>query len=212
MPETLMMDGAWSAKNFVTNYLALDVPERLVAYRNRWQLDDVRLPSPEQFLSYEPPGLDTWPTIYTLQTNTANIERADFTIAADPIYRVTYNMRTYVWVRDIGVVGGEIAAHQVTEIRDRMTTVVRSSLLDHPSMQRSETIYFPSLNVDVLLDETTLREEYSDITNVKGDRAVAGSYLSYEFSCYEVIPRTRIRDSVVTMDVNTVPLDWDEIS
>lgn len=212
MPETLMMDGVWSAKTFITNYLALDVPERLVAYRNRWQLDDVRLPDPERYLSYEPPGLDMWPSIYTIQTNTANIERADFTVAADPIYRVTYNMRTYVWVRDVGVIDGETAEHQVTEVRDRMTTVVRASLLDHPSMQRSESIYFPSLNVDVLLDETTLREEYSDITGVKGDRAVAGSYLTYEFSCYEVIPRTRIRDSVEEFNVDVVPLGWEEIS
>lgn len=212
MPETSMMDGVWSAKTFITNYLALDIPERLFQYRNRWQIDDSRLPDPEQYLSYEPPGLDRWPSIYTIQTNTAEIVRADFTIAADPIYRVTYNMRTYIWVRDVGVVGEWGAEHQVTEARDRMTTVVRSALLDHPSMQRSESIYFPSLNVDVLLDETTLREEYSDITTVKGDRAVAGAYLTYEFSCHEIIPRTRIRDSVAEFDVNTLPLGWEEIS
>lgn len=212
MPETQMMDGVWSAKQFITNYLALDIPERLLVYRNRWQIDDVRLPNPERYLAYEPPGLDMWPSIYTIQTNTANIERADFTVAGDPIYRVTYNMRTYVWVRDVGITGGEAAEHQVTEARDRLTTVVRSAMLDHPSMQRSESIYFPSLHVDVLMDETTLREEYSDITTVKGDRAVAGAYLSYEFSCHEVIPRTRIRDQVANFDVETVPLPWPDMS
>ena len=27
-------------------------------------------------------------------------------IAADPIYRVTYNMRTYIWARDVGLPEG----------------------------------------------------------------------------------------------------------
>lgn len=207
---TEMMDGPWSAKSFIRSYLAEDIPHRLVAYRNRWQLDDGRLPDPAKYLSHEPPALDEWPVIYTLQTNTRGLERADFNVDGNPIYRVTYNMRTYVWARDIGLPDGPTSAEQVTEIRDRLTTVVRSSLLDHPSMQKSAEGAFPSLDVDVLLDETTLGEEYSDVTYVKGDRAVAGAYISYEFSCYEIVPRDRIADSS-TYEVGVVPLSWDDI-
>jgi hypothetical protein len=148
--------------------------------------------------------------VYTLQTNTVGFERADFNEDFDAIYRVTYNMRTYVWARDEGLPEGPSSAEQVTEIRDRLTTVVRASLLDHPSMQRSASIYFPTLDVDVLLDETTLREEYSDVTYVKGDRAIAGAYLMYEFSCYERIARQTIADDA-SFNVGVVPLSWDDI-
>lgn len=207
---TEMMDGPWTAKGFIRDYLALDMPERLISYRNRWQLDDERLPDPTKYLSHEPPAVDEWPMIYTVQTNTARMERADYSIAADPIYRVTYNMRTYIWARDVGLPEGPTSAEQATEIRDRITTVVRSALLDHPSMHRAENFYFPSLDLDVLLDETTLREEYSDVTYAKGDRAMAGAYLTYEFSCYEMIARKRIAETA-TVHVAAVPLSWEDI-
>jgi hypothetical protein len=121
-------------------------------------------------------------------------------------------MRTYVWARDIGDTDNDLTmAHQVTEARDRLATVVRSSLLDHPSMERTENIYFPSLDVDVRLDETTLTEVYSDITYVKGNRAIAGAYLGYQFACNEMITRSRVSDSLQEVNVDVVPLDWDGI-
>lgn len=207
-----MMDGPWTAKSFIRDYLAADVPERLNGYRNRWQLDDSRLPDPVLYAIYEPPALDQWPCIYTIQANAPSFERIDYTAVNDPVYRVTYNMRTYVWVRDFGDVDNDLLiAHQVTEARDRLVAVVRSSLLDHPSMLKTQNLYFPSLDVDVRLDETTLTEEYSDITYVKGNRAIAGAYLGYEFACNEIIARANIADSLEQVNVEVVPLGWEEI-
>lgn len=205
-----IMDGPWSAKKFVRDYLAVDMPERLLFYRNRWQIDDIRLPDPSKYLQFEPPALDDWPCIYTLQTGLKELERADFTEDLEVVYLVTYMMRTYVWARDVGLPEGPSSAEQVTELRDRLTTVVRASLLDHPSMQKAATIYYPSLDVDIRLDETTLREEYSDVTYVKGDRAIAGAYISYDFRCYERIPRQIIGEAT-SYNVSTVPLPWDQI-
>lgn len=207
---TEVMDGPWSAKKFIRDYLALDIPERLITYRNRWQLDDVRLPTPTSYLQFEPPALQEWPVIYTVQSGTKEMERADFNAQSEAIYLVTYMMRTYVWARDVGIPDGPSSAEQVTEIRDRLTTVVRASLIDHPSMQRTATLYFPSLDADVRLDENSLREEYSDVTYVKGDRAVAGAYLSYDFKCYERIPRQIISETS-SYQIDTVPLTWDDI-
>jgi hypothetical protein len=199
-----MMEGPWEAKKFVTQYLKLDIPERLVKYRNYWQLDDERLPTPELFLSHEPLGLDHWPTITTIQMGTSKLERVDYiNFSADPVYRVTYNLRTYVWVRGIG-------PEEVTETRDRLTAVVRSALLDHPSMVRSEEKWFPSINVESRLDETTMKEEWSDLTYVKGDRIVAGAFIAYEFSLNETIMRDH-NGSVSEFDIETVSLDWDGI-
>jgi hypothetical protein len=92
-------------------------------------------------------------------------------------------MRTYIWVRADG-------ADLVTESRDRLTAVVRTALLDRPCLVAS----LVNGNHEVLLDETTLREEYSDITFVKGDRAVAGAYISYDVTLQETITRADIAE------------------
>jgi hypothetical protein len=200
-----MMQGPWQAKKFVTEYLASDVPSRLVSFRNQWQMDSSVLPDPEAYYSYEPAGLDAWPTIITVQINTSNIERTDMVnFSTDPNYRVTYNLRTYVWVRGEG-------PEQTTETRDRLATVVRTSLLDHPAMQASEVGYFPELDVDVLLDETTFKEEYSDLSYAKGERVIAGAYFAYEFSLNEQIIRTKLGD-VNELGLNVVPLSWDDLT
>jgi hypothetical protein len=201
----MSMEGPWQAKKFVTEYLASDVPSRLVSFRNTWQMDSEVLPDPVYYLSYEPAGLDSWPTIITVQLNTSGFTRTDMVnFSTDPNYRATYNMRTYIWVRGEG-------PEQTTETRDRLTTVIRSALLDHPAMQASESGYFPSLDADVLLDETTLREEYSDLSYAKGDRVIAGAYLAYEFSLNEQILRTKNGD-VTEFEINTVPLTWEDLA
>ena len=40
-----------------------------------------------------------------------------------------------------------------------------------------------------MIDEGTLREEYSDLTLLKGDRVLAGSYLSYDLEINEIVAR-----------------------
>ena len=192
----MSVDGAWSAKQLITSYLQWDMPQRLTEYRNRWQLDDGRLPDPEKYLSHEPVALDAWPTIITVQISTLGIDREDYTsYGLDPLYRCRYQMRTFVWNRDNQSEG-------VTETRDRLTAVVRAALLDRPTMNQGP---YSQEFQDIALDEGTLREEYSDITQVKGDRFVAGAYLAYEFSLYEPVTRR------VIGEVSSVDLDVDRL-
>ena len=87
-------------------------------------------------------------------------------------------MRTYAWVRANG-------SEEVTLMRDRLTTVVRSALLDYPCLNANKPEYY----LEVLIDEGTLREEYSDLTLIKGDRVLAGSYISYDLTVVERITR-----------------------
>lgn len=171
-----MMSGPRLAKNYVSNYLSSDLPDRLLAYRNHWALSTTKLPSPVRYLSYEPFALDKWPTIITLVINTRSVNRDGYEEDADPNYRVTYEMRTYIWVRDQG-------AETVTEQRDNLTTVVREALMDGPSLSRydSDVPCYPKI------DEGTIREEFSDLTLIKGERLLAGSYISYDLSLNEVI-------------------------
>jgi hypothetical protein len=175
-----MMSGPWTAKEYVSWYLQEDLPKRIVGYRNLWQLDSERLPVPEKYFSYEPPALDHWPMLITVALSTPSMTRTDYTDGMNPIYRVAYNMRTYIWVR-------QSHAELATESRDRLTTVIRSALLDRQSLSSLD-----SEDHELLIDETSMREEFSDITYVKGDRAVAGSFIAYTLWLNEAITRPNV--------------------
>ena len=172
-----MMQGAAAAKQFVNEYLAQDLPGRLVTYRNHWQTDEDSLPDPLLYLTYEPVALDHWPTIITLAIATADITRTDYDFNLNPEYRVRYNMRTYVWVKADG-------SDLCTLMRDNMTTVVRSALLDHASLEASDTV-----GCEVRVDEGTMREEFSDLTLIKGERVLAGAYVAYDITLNESVTR-----------------------
>jgi hypothetical protein len=151
-----------------------------VAYRNGWGLDDATLPTPIKFLTYEPLAMDEWPTIITVAISTSYFDRLGF-IGSDPEYRVAYNMRTYVWVRTEG-------SEETTLMRDRLSAILRSSLLDYPSMKFVD----PRQTFKAEIEQTSLSEEYSDLTLLKGDRVLAGAYLGYTIYMNEVVSRADI--------------------
>jgi hypothetical protein len=172
-----LMNGAHFAKKYVNDYLKIDIPTRLVDYQNGWAIDNQQLPEPEQYIIHEPLALDRWPSIITTVLTTNELERIGFD-NGDPLYRVSYSMRTYVWVRTEG-------SEECTLMRDRMTTVVRSALLDYPCLRA----YDSRTSFRALIDESTIREEFSDITLLKGDRVMAGAYVSYTLQIDEVVMR-----------------------
>lgn len=172
-----LMFGAHYSKQYVNNYLKDDIPVRIIEYRNGWNLDDATLPTPVSFFTYEPIALDSWPTVITVAMSTNRMERIGYE-GANPLYRVNYSMRTYVWVRDIG-------SEEVTLMRDRLTTVVRSALLDYPCMKATD----PQNTFKAMIEESTMQEQFSDLTLLKGDRVMAGAYLSYDLSIDEIMDR-----------------------
>jgi hypothetical protein len=172
-----LMHGPHFAKNYVTSYLQQDMPIRLIRYRNGWNVDDITLPDPLKYLSYEPVALDHWPTIITVAISTNSMSRIGYD-GADPLYRVQYSMRTYAWVRTEH-------AEECTLMRDRLTTVLRSALLDYPCLKAIDE----RDSFKVMIDEGTMREEFSDLTLLKGDRFLAGAYVSYNLEIDEVVTR-----------------------
>lgn len=178
------MQGAHLAKSFVTSYLEQDMPVRLEDYRYgrlpgpKWNLDDETLPDPVTFLSYEPLALDRWPMVITVAISASNFNRGDYTAFRDPIYNITYSMRTYVWVR-------ANSSEECTLMRDRLVAVLRSSLLDYPCLKANK----PEEFLEVMINDTTMREEYSDLTPVKGDRIIAGAYIAYDMVVTEIVAR-----------------------
>lgn len=180
----MTMQGAYRAKEFVNEYLREDLPDRLLTYRNAWNVDDENLPEPIKYLVYEPVALDRWPTLITVLISMNGLTRDGYSTNMDPVYRVDYAMRTYVWVKDDD-------SEQVTAKRDRLMTVVRSAFLDSPSLNRC------ALNegFDVVLDEGSIREEYSDLTMIKGERVMAGGYVAYTLTIEETVERTTIYEA-----------------
>jgi hypothetical protein len=83
-------------------------------------------------------------------------------------------------------------------------------MLDHAAMEASAPGFFPYIDADVLMDETSLREEYSDLSYAKGDRVIAGAYLAYELSLNEQITRTKLGD-VDSFDVEGENLGWADV-
>ena len=73
-----LMHGSHFAKSFVNNYMSHDMPTRIVTYRNGWGLDDIALPTPLKFLTYEPVAMDEWPTIITVAISTSYFDRLGF--------------------------------------------------------------------------------------------------------------------------------------
>lgn len=195
---TELMQGAQFAKSYVNTFLNCDIPSRLTRYRSGWNLDDRELPDPDLYLTYEPIALDHWPTIITVAISTNRFDRLMLGSQGDPLYRVNYNMRTYIWTKTEG-------SEEVTLMRDRLTTVVRSALLDRPSLNRHDETY----GCDARIDESTLTEEFSDLTLIKGDRVLAGAYLGYDLTLNEIIYRDQIVDmgeAGVNVDLETFNL------
>jgi len=172
-----IMFGAHYPKSYVNEYLTQDIPIRIIDYRNEWGLDDQELPSPVSYFIYEPIALDTWPSIITVVMSTNAINRIGYS-SSNPLYRVSYSMRTYVWVRTE-------QSEPATLMRDRLTTVVRSALLDYPCLNAVD----PNDYFKVEIDESTMQEQFSDLTLLKGDRVLAGAYLSYTINMDETIGR-----------------------
>lgn len=187
------MQGPRVAKEFVTNYLRADLPSRLQLYRNAWNLDDELLPEPVKYLDYEPVAIDAWPSIHTIVTSTKTFLRSDYEMDGDPIYKVTYSTRTYIWCR------GD-SPEICTKTRDNLTTVVRSALLDYPCLTYADTD-----DRDVLLEEGSLIEEWSDLTPLKGERVMAGAYLGYDLSLQETVSRRGIAE-LESFDIEILPL------
>ncbi|NDD25748.1 MAG: hypothetical protein EB103_02565 [Actinobacteria bacterium] len=173
-----LMQGAHSAKHYITTYLQDDIP--IIKYRNGWGVDDGILPSPAEYLTYEPLALDAWPSIITVAINAKSFTRLEYDGSTlDPLYRVAYGMRTYIWVKTEG-------SYESTLMRDRLTTVIRSALLDYPCLSRVDSAR------EARVEETSMSEEYSDLTLLKGDRVLAGAFIGYDLLLDEVITREDI--------------------
>jgi hypothetical protein len=137
--------------------------------------------------------------LITVSISANRFDQSGFTYTGDAVYRVTYSMRTYVWTRSD-------SSEEVTLMRDRLTTVVRSALLDVPSLQ---TLNDANGDYEAYIDSSSITEEFSDLTMLKGDRVLAGAYIGYDLVINEIVYRQQIA-MVDTYEIEMLDMDPSE--
>lgn len=181
-----MMTGPHGAKELVCNYFKADLPRRVVAFRNYWNISEEELPDfPEDsIVPWAPPSIEygdePLPCLYNVIARTRNMVQIGWTQELDPVYRVNYEARSYIWCRADSIAECNI-------MRDRLLTVVRTAMLDEQCL-RANTPEMYAMS----FDQTTLREEFSDVVPSKNDRWIGGVYIGYDMTIDETVSREAI--------------------
>jgi hypothetical protein len=174
--------GATSVRSAVVNYLSTVVPTMVDQARTDWELDEYELPYPVGYDAYEPYALDKWPLIGVNIVQSSDFIRLDYDEAMSQQYLSRYLVRVFTWVRtpyDADETPMEPEYSESIRLRDDLAAVVRASLVKSGSLGQPNAILF---------DESSLTEEYSEATGVKGDRFVSGVIHSFEMRVDESVP------------------------
>jgi hypothetical protein len=116
---------------------------------------------------------------YTMVLGSTDLVRSDYDFEENPKYEVRYNMRTYIWARAVGNL-------EVSDLRDNLTTVVMDALIDLPAVSSYNATQPDCSGV---IDEGSIRVEFSDIFLLKGERMTSAAYIQYEIVMTETITR-----------------------
>ena len=195
-----MMNGPKRARHWVNDFLAADIPTRLIGYRSWWGLDETSLPTPQKFLTFEPAQIAHWPMVYSIVLSTTSVTHTDWDFDENPKYEITHSMRTYVWAKAVN-------EEPATDLRDDLTVVVRDALMDLPAVSSYNQTQG---NCSAVISEDSIREEFSDLTFIKGDRFLAGAYIQYDMVMTETISREALGvisviPSVIVQLIEKVP-------
>lgn len=174
--------GATAVRNAVVLYLANNIPDMVDQARTDWELDEYELPYPVGYDAYEPYALDKWPLIGVNIVQSGDFIRLDYDGAMSQEYFTKYLVRVFTWVRtpfNADETPMEPEYSESIRLRDDLAAVVRATLIKSGSLGQPGALLF---------DESSLVEEYSEATGVKGDRFVSGVIHSFEVRVDESVP------------------------
>jgi len=174
--------GATAVRDGVITYLSNNVPGMVDQARTDWSLDEYELPYPVGYDAYEPYALDKWPLIGVNVVQSDNFVRLDYDEAMSQSYMSNYLVRVFTWVRtpfNSDETPMEPEYSESIRLRDDLAAVVRATLVRSGSLGQPGAFLF---------DESSLSEEYSEATGVKGDRFVSGVIHSFEVRVDESVP------------------------
>lgn len=171
MPNTIR--GIGGAKTLVTDHLRAGFPAYLSLWRTDRGFTTDTLPDPVEYRRNEPPALDRWPFVTISGPRTESLARTQILTDGVIDYRTSYALRLFAWVRNHGW-------DATIDQRDELVTALRAFLLDYQVLNADQSAY---------VEETTIVEEMSDVTPVKGDRFVAGGFVAFSVVVDEVVSR-----------------------
>ena len=186
---TLLYRGATVVRDAVVDYLEATVPEVVDQARDDWDIDEYALPYPVKYDAYEPYALDRWPLLGVNVVQADMFNRLYYDQAMSQQYLASYTVRVFTWVRtpmDENDIPLEPEYSQSIRLRDDLAACVRAALLKSGCLGQQGAILF---------DESSLTEEYSEATGVKGDRFVAGVIHSFRIRVDETIPLVGLGDA-----------------
>lgn len=199
MRSVTLLRGATAVRAAVIDYLANTVPGVVDSARTEWEVDEYQLPYPVAYDAYEPYALDRWPLIGVNVVQAEDFNRRSYEEAMSQRYLVQYTVRVFTWVRtpmDENEVPIEPEYSESLRLRDDLAAVVRAALLTSGCLGHPENILF---------DEGSLAEEYSEATGVKGDRFVAGVVHSFQIRFDESVPLVGLGSA------DTISIDSDAV-
>jgi hypothetical protein len=168
------MRGARAAKTFVAEFLRAEFPSHLAVVRAELDLEESDLPAPVRYKVNETQALDEWPMIAVAAVRVLRMRRREVRPPDTVFYDVTYSLRAYLWVR-------ETEWDHAIEVRDDLSGALRRLLVDRQTLKVAGDV--------ARVREETVVEEFSDVTPVKGDRFVTGSYVGFDLELEETLTR-----------------------
>lgn len=147
------------------------LPPRLAAARAAWGLTVEQLPDPALVLPHVPDNLDHRVPLVAVNSGRMTTRPIDFTAVGDPVYRSTYPVRIYAWVKHEG-------HEECQSMRDDFGTVLRLTVLSQLTLATDGWI--------TVAPETVVMD-FSEVEHVKGDRFIGGVYVGFEVRATETL-------------------------
>ncbi len=196
------MSGSDFAKSRVVSYLKRNIGDYIRMYESEYGGEESWLiePHEDRWYKYDASKIDAFPMMFVVITRTNSITRIGYTDNFDPEYRCEYATRVYVWDKGID-------AEDAVKRRDVYMNILRMCLLDDQSLSE----YSELIGNEVVFDEGTMIEEYSDVVNSDGpsSRAMAGGFIGFNMTIVEVLERKPLSVDNATFEVEVDRMDWD---
>lgn len=206
MTNYTLFRGATAVRQAVIEYLENLVPDVVDEARTTWELDEFQLPYPVAYDAYEPYALDKWPLVGVNVVQANTFSPMNWITGGGPQILSQYTIRVFTWVRtpmDENDIPIEPEYSEAIRLRDDLAAIMRATLLHRADLGKPGQI---------LLDEGSISEEYSEATGVKGDRFVSGVVHSFEIRFDESVPLTVLGTAdTIVVDGQTIAETEDEV-
>jgi hypothetical protein len=176
--------GATDVRNSIAEFLKNELPAQIEAARLIWSLDQYTLPKPLSYSGVQPLQGDVYPAINVAIQRDSDWTFLDYDSYAGTQFRVTWNVRIYIWVKTPQTENGSWVSPEydsTIQLRDDMSTVVRATLLSRLSFANPGFQLVPETIMTDYMDTKPLGEKRPDFVSL--------SMIAFELTTEETVAR-----------------------